>query len=124
MLHLKKGTIAIVQLPRPNGKIWRLKISNFVGLLGTILVSSCGLKRVTTIVVFHFMKRRLKTTDFRSDKLSLQLSMWPLFQIYGIFTEDIPLKSSLHRLMVSASASPARFESHAELFYKIFVVSD
>ena len=36
-------------------------VQYFVELLRTILVSSCGLKkRVTIIVAFHFMKRRLK----------------------------------------------------------------
>ena len=33
---------------------------NFVKLSRTILVSSCGLKKVTSIVAFYFMKSRLK----------------------------------------------------------------
>ena len=54
----------LVKFARPNESIWDHKICCV--LLRTILVSSCGLKkkkRVTIIVAFHFMQRRLKMTD-------------------------------------------------------------
>ena len=50
----------IVQFPVPNGTIRHLKI--FAELCRTILASLGGLKKVTIIVAFHYMKRRLKST--------------------------------------------------------------
>ena len=36
----------------------------------TILVNSCGLEKVTIIVAFHFMKRRLKKLDTRQRQFT------------------------------------------------------
>ena len=53
-----------IWLRGPNETIWPLKICRTSGR--TILVSSYGLKeRVTYIVAFHFMKRRLKRGNFQ-----------------------------------------------------------
>ena len=72
----------MAQFPGPNGTTWHLKILWKFGR--TILASSCEmkkkLKRVTSIVAFHFMKRRLKRakylkasrTSARKDFLNLK----------------------------------------------------
>ena len=51
----------LLQYPKNQkvGPNWHAKIV-CVELLRTILVSSCGLKKVTITVAFHFMNRRLK----------------------------------------------------------------
>ena len=52
----------------------------------TILVSSCGLKKVTIIVAFHFMKRGLKTYNpemhFKIHNSSEVPGMFPTRKIY------------------------------------------
>ena len=48
----------------------------------TILVSSCGYKkRVTIIVAFHFMKRRLKTKDYFSAAFNRKHQCIKFFKI-------------------------------------------
>ena len=51
--YAKKRTSITVQFPEPNGTIWSLKI---LKKFQTLLVSSCGLKKVSIIVAFHFKK--------------------------------------------------------------------
>ena len=53
----EKQKTFLVQFAKPNVSIC---FKCFVELSRTILVSSCGLKKVTIIVAFRFMKRRLK----------------------------------------------------------------
>ena len=62
MLRGKRGKTFFVQLARPNDSFGIIK-QNFVELSRTILVSSSGkkIKKVTILVAFHFMKRRLET---------------------------------------------------------------
>ena len=45
--YAKKGTTIIVQFLGPNGRTW------------TILVSSCGMKKIRITVEFHMIERRL-----------------------------------------------------------------
>ena len=54
----KKRTTITVQFPGPNGTIWRFEVlKNLYNYFGQFVWIE---KRVTIIVAFHFMKRRLK----------------------------------------------------------------
>ena len=56
--YAKKGTTIIVQFPGTNVQFGAIK---FCRTCRTILVSSCGLKNVTIIASFHFMKKTFRT---------------------------------------------------------------
>ena len=67
--YAEKGKTFIVQFARPNESIWDHKSSE------NYFDSSCGLKKVTIIVAFHFMKRQLKARLMQKRRGLLQLQL-------------------------------------------------
>ena len=69
MFREQKGKLFWVHSARPNGSIRHHKESyNF-------LVNSCGLKKATSIVAFHFMERRLKAPFYDFFRTLRKLSI-------------------------------------------------